>query len=55
MSILDFPFMMYYKLMSYYTTNVYELPCKIDTAFDNQGSSGWESGSRGLGDNKFIN
>ena len=52
-SIVDFPFMMYYKLLSYVTTNIYEFPCKIDEAYNIQGSAGWNSGSQGL-DNDWI-
>lgn len=39
--IEKFPFIMYYKLQSYSTLNVYELPCVLDGMWSTKGSAGW--------------
>ena len=46
--VVDFPFWMYYKLLSYYTTNVYEIPFKVENAFNVEGSKGWHSSGKGI-------
>lgn len=52
--ILTLPYTLYYRLQSCVTTNVYELPCKIETAFDVHGQEGWGGGILGI-ENTFIN
>lgn len=39
--IEKFPFIMYYKLQSYSTLNVYELPCALDGMWSTKGGAGW--------------
>ena len=43
--IQSFPFIMYYRLQSCTTTNVYELPCTLDSLWSTDGKAGW------MGDN----
>lgn len=43
--IQSFPFIMYYRLQSCTTTNVYELPCTLDSLWSTDGEAGW------MGDN----
>ena len=46
--IFTLPYTIYYKLQSSVTTNIYELPMKIDTAFDVHGKEGWGGSSMGF-------
>ena len=48
--IVSFPFAMYYKLQSYTTTNIYELPASLGdkVIYSSSGKSGW-SGGKGVG------
>lgn len=50
-SVMGLPFLLYYKLQSYFTTNIYELPCRLEQAFDLDGSAGW----KGAGEMAFGN
>ena len=51
--VFTLPYMIYYKLQSSVTTNIYELPMKIDTAFDVHGKEGWGGSSIGF-ENTFL-
>ena len=52
--MLDLPFMIYYRLQSCTTTNVYELPFRPETVFDVKGSAGWGKGEIRFTDNKIL-
>lgn len=41
--VLDLPYIIYYKMISTSTQNVYELPFINKEIYDNKGSTGWES------------
>ena len=51
--IFKLPYTIYYKLQSSVTTNIYELPMKIDTAFDVHGKEGWGGDAIGI-ENTFL-
>lgn len=53
-SMLDIPFFLYYKIQSYVTTNIYELPCKIEQAFDLDGAQGWKGAGEITPENNFL-
>lgn len=46
-SILNLPYVMYYRFLSSATTNIYELPCQLEgnTLYSSNGNAGWDSGS----------
>lgn len=46
-SVIKFPFMMYYKLQSCMTSNIYELPCvpSNNAMYSSDGHPGWEGAS----------
>lgn len=46
-AVIKFPFMMYYKLQSCTTTNIYELPCvpSNNAMYSSDGHPGWDTGS----------
>lgn len=48
--LVSFPFAMYYKLQSYTTTNIYEIPAMLSdkTLYSSTGKQGWEGG-KGVG------
>lgn len=48
--LIDFPFMMYYRLQSCTTLNVYELPYIGDQMYSSDGSGGWKDASMALKD-----
>ena len=48
--LVSFPYAMYYKLQSYTTTNIYEIPAMMSdkTLYSSTGKQGWEGG-KGVG------
>lgn len=48
--VLDIPYVLYYRLLSSTTTNVYELPCALTskTMYASDGSKGWGAGTIAL-------
>jgi len=56
--LLTFPYTLYYRLQSCVTTNVYELPCKVDDdmMYQSNGTPGWVGGTNALGitNNTFL-
>ena len=48
--LLEFPFLMYYRLQSCTTLNVYELPYVNDQIYSSDGSGGWKDADFGLAD-----
>lgn len=55
--VLDFPYLLYYRLISCVTTNIYELPC-VQTSkqlYSSDGSQGWPgAGFELLGKDSFL-
>ena len=48
--LMDFPFMMYYRLQSCTTLNIYELPYSGQDLWSSDGNQGWQNASMGLKD-----
>ena len=48
MSVLNFPYMLYYRLMSTTTTNIYEVPYNGQIMYESQGGGFSKGGLGGL-------